>query len=233
MTQPDNKKVFSKELSYALGMIILTLGTALMTTADYGVSMVVAPAYIIHLKVSEFAPFFTFGMAEYTLQAVLIIAAAVILRRFRLSYLLSFATAVLYGFLLDGFLALISFIPCESAAVRIPFFIIGMLCCSIGVSLLFHTYIPPEAYELFVKEISAKFGVNINRFKTLYDCTSCVVSIILSFVFFGFGVFKGVWLGTAVCALLNGFTIGSVTKTLEKHFTFKALFPTAESRLDK
>ena len=90
-----------------------------------------------------------------------------------------------------------------------------------GVSMLFHTYISPEAYELFVKEISAKAKMDINRFKTLYDCASCLIAVIMSFAFFGFGVFEGVKLGTVFCALINGSLIGLCSRFYEKHFTFK------------
>lgn len=55
----------------------------------------------------------------------------------------------------------------------------------------FYIYIAPEAYELFVKELSGKYGINIHRFKTGYDCGSCLVSIVLSF-FFGLWCFEGV-----------------------------------------
>ena len=43
--------------------------------------------------------FVTFGMAEYCLQAVLLLAMCLLLR-FRVSYLFSFVTAVVYGFVL-------------------------------------------------------------------------------------------------------------------------------------
>lgn len=38
------KRVFYTELAYAIGIIVLALGTALMERADFGMSMVVAPA---------------------------------------------------------------------------------------------------------------------------------------------------------------------------------------------
>ena len=40
-------------------------------------------------------------MAEYCLQAVLLLAMCLLLRRFRVSYLFSFVTAVVYGVVLD------------------------------------------------------------------------------------------------------------------------------------
>ena len=54
-----------------------------------------------------------------------------------------------------------------------------MLSCAAGVSAMFHTYISPEVYELFVKEVSAHFGADINRFKTGYDCVSCLVGVVI------------------------------------------------------
>lgn len=220
-----NQKTFYTEIAYLLGLLILALGTAFMERADFGVSMVVAPAYLIHLKVSEVLPFFSFGMAEYTLQAVVILAMILILRRIKLSYFFSFVTAVLYGLTLDGAMALIALLPEGSFGVKLGWFLIGMLLCSIGVSLLFHTYISPEAYELFVKEISAKLQKDIHKCKTAYDCASCLIAILLSFLFFGFGHFEGVKLGTIFCALVNGSLIGRCTAWFEKRWDFQDGLP--------
>ena len=104
-------------------------------------------------------------------------------------------------------------------------FVVGMLFCSAGVSMVFHTYISPEAYELFVKELSQKFGVNIHKFKTGYDCASCLLSVVMSFAFFGLWHFEGVKLGTVVCALLNGTIISLFTRVFEKYWVFEDRFP--------
>lgn len=218
------KKVFYTELAYIIGLCSLALSAALMEKADFGVSMVVAPAYLLHLKVSQFLPFFSFGMAEYTLQAFLLIIMVMVLRKFKLSYLFSFVTAVLYGFILDFSIYSVSFIPFDGIVARIALYILGLLGCAVGVSLLFHTYISPEVYELFVKEVSSKLNVNINKFKTIYDISSCIIAIIMSFVFFGWFNFEGVKIGTIVCALLNGVTIGMFSRLFEKLFQFEDRF---------
>jgi uncharacterized membrane protein YczE len=215
------KKTFYTEMAYALGIVILALGTALMEKANFGMSMVVAPAYLLHLKISQTLPFFSFGMAEYTLQAVILLLLGLAMRCFKLSYLFSFCTAVIYGLALDGVMMLTAGFPAEAMALRVVYYLLGMLLCSIGVSLLFHTYIAPEAYELFVKEVSAKIGMDIHRFKTLYDCVSCGVGVVLSFAFFGLWHFEGVKLGTILCALINGSIIGWCTKMFEARFEFK------------
>ena len=215
------KPVFYTELAYVFGIAALAIGVALMERADFGMSMVVAPAYILHLKISQYLPFFSFGMAEYTLQLVLIIVLMLIMRKFRLSYFFSFVTAVVYGFVLDGCIDLVSFIPDGGIVSRAAFFVGGMLFCSCGVSLVFHTYISPEAYELFVKEISLKFSLNITKVKWVYDIVSCLVGVALSFLFFGLWHFEGVKLGTVICALVNGLIIGGFSKLFEKAFEFK------------
>ena len=46
------KKTFYTELAYALGLVFIALGAALMEKANFGVSMIVAPAYLIYLKMS-------------------------------------------------------------------------------------------------------------------------------------------------------------------------------------
>lgn len=215
------KRVFYTEIAYVIGLLLLSFGTALMEAADFGVSMVVAPAYLIYLKVSQFLPFFTFGMAEYMLQAVILIAMTVILRKFKFSYLFSFVTAVLYGLALDGFMVVVALMPMNNIALRLIFYIVGMFLVSAGVSLFFQTYISPEAYEMFVKEVSKKFNVNIHKFKTCYDCISCAVAIVMSFVFFGLWHFEGIKIGTVFCALLNGWIISRFTKLFNRIWTFE------------
>ena len=92
----------STELAYVLGIVLVALGAAFCTKGDLGLSTVIAPAYVLYLKLSEIFPFVTFGMMEYVLQAVLLLGMIIVLRKFRLSYLFSFITAVIYGFTLDG-----------------------------------------------------------------------------------------------------------------------------------
>ena len=219
------KPVFYSELAYFIALALIAVGVAFMEAADWGLSMVVAPAYLLHLKLVQVWPWFSFGTAEYCFQALLLIVLILVLRRFRPSFLFSFATAVLYGFMLDGAMALVALIPEGGFVYHLLCYLAGLIICAAGVSLIFHTYISPEVYELFVKEVSRKFGVPIPRFKTGYDCTSCIVAIIMSFIFFGFGHFEGVKLGTVFCALVNGWTIGRFSKFYEKHWQFKDRLP--------
>lgn len=218
------KHVLYAEAAYFLGIVILALGTALMEKANFGMSMVVAPAYLLHLKLVKTLPFFSFGMAEYMLQGVILVLLALFMRRFKRAYLFSFATAVLYGFTLDGMIALAAPLGADGLVLRTVWYLLGMVVCSLGVALLFHTYISPEAYELFVKEIAEKTGKPIPKVKTVYDCVSCLIAVIMSFAFFGLGRFEGVKLGTIFCALINGTIIGWISKWLDQTFETKDAF---------
>lgn len=218
------KHTFYSEIAYFAGLILLGFGTAMVERAAFGMSMVIAPAYLIHLKVSQFLPFFSFGMAAYLFQAALLVLTGLILRRFRPIYLCSFATAVLYGFILDGSIFVVQLFPEPAMAGRILMFVIGLPLCSLGIAMLLHSYFPPEAYELFVKELSAKTGIAFGRLKMGYDLSSLLLALILSFVFFGFGQFKGVNIGTIVTALVNAPLISLMDRLLNRIFVFRDRF---------
>ena len=89
------KIAFSSELAYVFGILTLAMGCALMGKADFGFSMVVAPAYILSVALGEISDFFTFGTTEYIFQGVLFVLMALAIRRFKISYLFSFVTAVI------------------------------------------------------------------------------------------------------------------------------------------
>lgn len=216
-------KIYS-EAVYFISIALIAFGAAFMEKAGFGLSMVVAPAYLVYMKLSQFWSFFSFGMAEYLLQAVLLVGMVAVIKKMRISYLVSFITALLYGFILDSSMAAIAFIPSDAMWVRIILYIAGLLLTSFGVSTMFKTYISPEVYELLVKEICGKFKISIPKFKTAYDCISCVLSIAMSFAFFGFGKFVGINIGTVICALVNGKLIGVFSDFLDKKFEFKDKF---------
>ena len=219
------KRTLYTEWAYVLGMVGLSLSVALMTRADFGVSMVVAPAYLLYLKLNPLLPFFTFGMAEYTLQAALLLFTAAAVRKFRPYFLFSFVTAVLYGFLLDGWMLLTAGLPADAFALRCLWYVLGIGLGAASIAFFFQTYIAPEVSELLVKELAEKLKKPTHRVKTVYDCVSCAAAVGMSFAFFGFGRFEGVKLGTVICALVNGWLIGRFTALYERLFDFQDGLP--------
>ena len=133
------KKIFHSEAAYIPGILILAAGTAFMERADFGMSMVVASAYLLHLKISQYLPIYSFGMSEYCLQEVVLVILSLCMGRFRKYYLFSFVTAVLYGFALDGAILALGCVHLQGLAWRTVCYILGLPLCSLGVAFLFHT----------------------------------------------------------------------------------------------
>ena len=222
---------FSRELSYFVGILLLALGAAMMSKGGYGMSMVVAPAYIIYQKLSIYSDLITFGLAEYIIQGILLIIMIIVVRRFKLTFIGAFITTFFYGLVLDLFMYLMSLFALDIVVLKIIFYIIGELLCAMGIAFIFQTYLIPEVYDLFVKEVSKKFNFNFSKTKIIYDISSLVVAIALSFILFGFGNFVGVGIGTIIIAFINGPLIGLFTKLYLKIFEFDDAFHKLKRRL--
>lgn len=216
---------FPAELCYACGILFLTLGTAFMEKAGLGMSTVVAPSYILYLKLHVLFPALTLGTVGYLLQGVMLLVMIPTLRRFRIGWFFSFVTAVIFGFVLDGFMLLLAQLPIHTIWLQILWYAVGIVICALGVAFMFHTYLAPEVYDLCVKEITAKTGKTFGRIKGIYDYSSCAVAIVLSFCFFGFGHFEGVKIGTVICALVNGHIIGFFGRLMDKYLCVKDVLP--------
>lgn len=207
------------ELSFLVGTMILPLGTSLMACGDFGLSVVVVPAYLISLKVD----FLTFGMAEYCLQGVLLILFCLLMGRFRVGYLFSFFAAFSYGVVLDLWLPVIESISLPTLGHRLALYAVGMIINSFGVSFYFRSYFPPQIYELFVKGLSEKFRIDMGKFKIGYDLTSCVVGLAMGLIFFGH--IEGIGIGSVVCAFVNGVLIAFWCRVIDRFFDFSPRFP--------
>lgn len=138
------KKIpFPAELCYICGIIFLTLGTTFMEKAALGMSTVVAPAYVLYLKLHELFPALTLGTVGYLLQGVMLLVMIPTLRRFRIGWLFSFVTAVIFGLVLDGFMLLLGVLPVHTLWFRILWYAVGIVVCALGVAFMFHTYLAP------------------------------------------------------------------------------------------
>ncbi len=222
------KLVLYKELCYLGGVFSLALGAVLMVKANFGMSVVVSPSYLIHLKLSQTWSFVTFGVAEYIMQGAILLFLIAIVRQFHWSYLCSFVTTLFYGRVLDFIMLIMAPIELTSFLLRFLFFVPGLILCAFGVCLMLHTYLPPEVYELFLKVFSAKYHTDMGKLKVRYDCCSCVVAIAFSFWFFGFGPLVGVGWGSVAAALISGRLVGLFTRGLNRFFTLRPALPKLE-----
>ena len=220
------KRICYTEIAYMIGLVLLALGTAMTAWAGFGISMVVAPAYILYLKLSQILPWFSFGMAEYILQIVILGIMMLLLKQVKGVYFLAIATAVLYGFLLDGAMALMELIPNHGLWCRLTVYTAGVSVCTAAISLLFYSYLPPAAYEMLVKNLAAAYGWQVSRVKTVYDLCSLAAGVGLSLVLLG--RIQGVGIGTVICAFCYGWLISLFSKLFTRLWDFQDRFALRE-----
>ena len=217
------KKIrMSREMAYLLGLLIMPFAVAFTVRADLGMSMVSAPSYIISQKIG----IISYGTTEYLFQALFLILMCVIIKKVRLSYLTSFLTAIVYGYLLDFAVYVTQFIPADSLFVRIPLLILGMLMTSLGVAFFFNTYLAPCAYDFFVRVVGHEKKLDMRKWKLSFDFSMLVLSVALSLILFR--KFIAISYGTIIMAVFNGHIIAFFSNTMQKHIDFFDRFPLAK-----
>lgn len=224
MADIRKKIILNSELNYLFSLILITLAVAMLTSAGFGLSMVVAPAFVL----AEFIPNLTFGQAGYILYGVQFILMCFLLKGFRPSLLISFLTVVIYGVFLDLWQLIplfnITVTPPDSLElwVRIVFFVGGILLTTFSVALSFKTYIYPQVYDFFVKAVSDFYKIKLATFKYIVDFSFLAIAIALSFIFFGKLV--GVSWGTVVMAITSGTLVSFFSNLLDKFSTQRPFF---------
>ncbi len=228
------KLILHSETIYIAALLMLSLAVAMISCTDYGVSMVVAPAYILSLK---FPQYLTFGQAEYIIQGILFAVFCILVRRVKPVYLTSFLTGLIYGVILDMWRAVVPVFnpnitePGSLAALtEIIFFGTGMLLTAVSIAFMFRTYLYPQVYDFFVKGISEKFSLNIGKFKSLYDAASLTVSVVMTLLMFG--SFRGIGFGTVILTVFNGIIINAAGKVIDRYFVIKPMFPSFSKKFD-
>lgn len=230
----------SSELLWVLGNVFVALGVTLCSKANLGVSMIAAPAFIISEALSGVLPMMSVGITEYLIQGLMLIFMCVLIRRFTWKYLFSFASAVIYGYVLDFFLWAFGWLAGTTVLQRWLILIIGDCFTAFGVACFFRTYLPLQVYELFVAETSRFFKIGINKMKWIFDASLLVVSIVLAVALFGdvseFKVmsigqqsFHSIGLGTLVTTVINSPIIALMSKLVNCIFENVPRFKRMES----
>ena len=202
-------------LNWIFYVAFVGLGVALCTKADLGLSMIAAPPYILHLWLRDRFAWYTQGTSEYVWEAIVLLVMCLIVRRFKPSWLLSFVTAVVSGFVIDGWLFLFGGNGAYAdMAVRIVSFAGGIVITSFGVACCFRTTLPLQVYELVVKEVAEKFRLPIAKVKQGFDIVMLVISVALALLLTG-GL-HGVGIGTVIAAVVNSTIIFWWGKLIDK-----------------
>ena len=151
------------ELSLLLALAIIALSVALVIKADFGMTVVQAPVYVLSLAL----PFVSIGVWEYIVQGLIMVLMIAIVIRVKVSYLLSFAAAVIYGLMLDFVNWLLAGVQRNSSGRGYSFQ--GGIYCSASPSPYFSLQGAPHAYDIFVREVAAYKKITIPKLKWIFD----------------------------------------------------------------
>ena len=227
MPDENEKKLkVPQEIAYLVAIVVLALGVSMSAAADFGMSMIAAPAYILSLRVEALS----FGQAEYVVQAVMLVIMCLILRRIKPIYLFSFVTCLIYGLVLDAERSLIR--PLNPAVVapgafpmpvRIALFVGSILVTAFAVALFFRSLFFPQVHDMFVALVSRRYKIPLTKFKLCYDIGALLVSLAMTLLLLG--RIEGIGPGTVVIAFVNGPLIGLAGKLIDNAFEFTVGFP--------
>ncbi len=202
-------------VSWVLGMVLCSLGVCFCTKAGFGLSMIGAPPYIIHVWLRDKFAWYTQGTSEYVWEALLLVITIIIVRRFKWKYLLSFVTAVLLGIMIDGWLFVLGGNSVyESWTARIIAFVAGTLITALAIAFYFRTTLPLQVYELTVTEISDRYGFETSKVKWVNDIIFLLIAVLLAFLLTHSPA--GIGVGTVIVTFVNAPLINVFGKLIDK-----------------
>ena len=209
------------EASWIVGNLLCALGNCLVSKSAFGLSAIIAPAFILNRKIG----FLTVGFCEYIIQGLLLVLCCIIIGKFKGKFIATICNIIFYGASFDIVNALLSFMHPSNIASRIIVAIIGTLITGFAVAIMLRTYIPPSIYEIFVKEVAEAKGFNVNKMKLIFDASMLALSLTMMFILLGEFRFDLIGILTVISAFLNSILIAFFGKILDKHLDFSPAIP--------
>lgn len=199
-------------IAYFLGLALLSFGVILAIKSNYGITVSSSPPYILSLWTDAVS----FGTFNYIVQGVVFVLMVVILREFKATYFLSFLTSILLGYSLDFFKFAMKDFNAVGHIARTSCFVISIITISFGLVFFIRSNKSILPFDMFVREVSSKYGVEIGKFKCCFDVCILTIAVVMSFIFFR--ELRGIHVGTLLSALTIGPTVGYFMKKSEQVF---------------
>ncbi|MBQ9978908.1 MAG: hypothetical protein IJP20_03845 [Clostridia bacterium] len=217
------KKKITKmgEASWVVGNILCAIGNCLVSKSAFGLSAIIAPAFIMHEKIG----FLSVGVCEYIIQGLLLSLCCILIGRFKGKFIATICNILFYGACFDIVNALLAPIVPVGMISRISAAAIGTLITGFAIALMLRTYIPPSAYEIFVKEVSDAKGIELSRMKLVFDGSMLALSILMMLLLLGEFRFDMIGALTVISAFLNSVLIGFFGRILDKYCDFSPAIP--------
>lgn len=193
---------------YCLGLLVLAFGVALSVNTNLGVSPVSSLPYVVSqiLNIS-LGTCTTLIYALYVLLQMLLSG-----RKFQPALLLQLVFSTVFGYFVDGAKYILGDFMLPGYFGRLAMLAVSILLIGFSLVLYIDVNIAPMPAEGLVACLAGKLGKPFSTIKTLFDCASVLVGMVLCFLFLGRLV--GIREGTVITALLVGKMTGILRKVL-------------------
>ena len=217
----DKKITKLGEAAWILGNILCAIGNCLVSKSAFGLSPIIAPAFVMNRRIG----FLSVGVCEYIIQGILLLLCCIIIGKFKAKFIATICNILFYGLAFDTVNYLLSFIQPTDIVGRIICATIGTLITGFAIALVLRTYIPPSAYEIFVKEISIAKNVSLGKVKLIFDASMLALTFILMFTLLGGFQVDIIGPLTIISVFVNSILIAFFGRFLDRHCVFSPAFP--------
>lgn len=198
------------ELALFTAVIINSLGIALMTKSNFGISSISSVPYVF----SQAFTILSFGTWNYTFQTILVISLMILSRKINLSYSFSFLMGIAFGKMIDVHELWVCFLP-DSLTYHIIYFILSFFILAFGICLSNNSMLPIIPTDTFPRDLSSILNKPYKYVKTTFDLCCLTTTVIISLFILHKAV--GVGIGTVICAFTTGKTVSIVQGFFDKH----------------
>ena len=195
-----------KLAAYGAGLLVMAFGIVLIKKTDLGVS----PISSIPSAAANLTPL-TFGRAQTLFQLFCVLLQGLLLRRVTVLLLLQLPLSAAFGWLIDGYMALVPTVP-ESMLLRGGVCLTGIGCTALGIVLIVGVDMVLPAPDALLRLVSQCSGQPLGRVKLLGDLLWTVCSVLVEWA--ALGRVLSVGLGTAASALLTGNLVSLLRRVL-------------------
>lgn len=194
------KNLLLRYFFFAAGIVINSLGIAFITKAALGTSPISSVPYVLCLALP-----LTFGQFTFILNMLFIAVQIAILRKkFRPVQFLQIGVNILFSVSIDVFMALLFWLEPTFFLTKLAALLIGCAILAFGLCIEVAPNVLMVPGEGVVNAIAGTWHWRFGSIKIAFDTTLFLIACALSFLFFGFGNFVGLGIGTIISALLVG-----------------------------
>ena len=181
--------------------MILALGAVLLKKAALGMT----PILSIPSAVSAVTPL-TLGTATMLFHVICWIGILLIQRKLDFKTLLIIPLAVVFGWIVDGYMLLLNF---EAAAlwVRVMLNLCGIALTALGIVIIVGCQGLLPAPDALLRTVSSRLNVPLSRVKMAGDAVWVALAILIDLIF-SRRLFLSVGAGTVLSVLLTGRLVG-------------------------